>query len=123
MPEKPILNLGTIGNGAAYELFERELARILQNVRDPNTNPTKKRKMNLEFTFEPYNDRSGCAIEITVKSTLCATTGVNATMYISKVEGRLQAFTQDIRQAGLFDPKDDLDDEPQAVQPGSRTTQ
>jgi len=117
LSERQELHLNNIGNGAAVELFERELARILANIKDPNTHATSKRKINLEFVFTPYNDRSGAAIEVKITSKLIATTGVNATMYISRVSGGLAAFTNDGRQGHLqLDGPNDEEEEEAAIQ-------
>lgn len=109
MPKTPEADLVTIGNGAALELFKREMARVLANIKDPNTSPTKARSIGLTFSFKPYNDRSGAAIEIEVKSRICATTGVNATIYIQRIGGgAFEAYTQDNRQEGFsFDKRED----------------
>ena len=124
MPDQPELNLGSIANGAAFELFERELNRVLGNIKDPNTSAQKKRKISLIFEFTPYNDRSGAAMEVKVKSELIATTGVNASIYIGRVgQGLFRAFSNDTRQNALNFDESDGEDGPQNVAPGTRTPQ
>lgn len=117
----PEVDLTTLGRGAALELFNRELQRVLANIKDVNTNPNKNRKITLEFDFKPYMDRSGAACDIKVSSKICATNGVNATIYISRVAGGgFQAFTQDTQQAQLgFEEEDDSPSTP--ARPLSRT--
>ena len=39
------INLSNLGNGAAKELFERELDRVLKDILDPNTEATAQREI------------------------------------------------------------------------------
>lgn len=47
------LNLKEIANGAVQELFENELCKILENIKDPNTSLKKGRVLSINFTFKP----------------------------------------------------------------------
>ncbi|EPH64172.1 hypothetical protein D932_01655 [Enterococcus casseliflavus 14-MB-W-14] len=44
MKEAIDLNLSTIDDGAIQEKFEHEMAKVLENVLDRNTDPTKKER-------------------------------------------------------------------------------
>lgn len=57
MPEVK-LNLDTLQGGAARELFEIELQKVLRNIADPNTKPDAVRKLTLEVTIKPNEKRS-----------------------------------------------------------------
>lgn len=39
-----IINLNEFADGAALERFNREMKRVLENIADPNTDPTKKER-------------------------------------------------------------------------------
>ena len=39
------VSLTNLGNGAAVELFDHELQKVLANIDDPNTDPKEKRKI------------------------------------------------------------------------------
>ncbi len=63
MPAEP-LTLATICGGAAFEVFQRELAEVLENIADVNTKTNKVRKIgNLirvcEF-YEAPGDADDC---------------------------------------------------------------
>jgi hypothetical protein len=40
------------------EIFRREVAELMANINDCNTNYATKRKITLEFVFEPFKDRA-----------------------------------------------------------------
>lgn len=103
-------NLHTIGRGGAAELFERELQRVLENIKDANTDPKKKRKIKLTFELEPYADRSGANCNIRVETTLQTPNGVSGTVYIGRLGNAYRGFTQDIRQGDLFNSGERGDD-------------
>jgi hypothetical protein len=68
MPEK--LSLENIGDGSAVILFNRELAKVLANIVDENTN-TKARKISLVVKITPMEiDRKEATIEIECVSKL-----------------------------------------------------
>ena len=64
------LTLETVCNGAADELFEAELASIIQNIEDPNTEAKDKRKIVFEFTFEPNAERNFAEVSLQTKTTM-----------------------------------------------------
>lgn len=103
-PEK--ISLGNICRGAVEEVFQRELNRVLENIRDPNTPEKTKRKLNLEFTFTPYPDRTGAAVSFHVKTNVAMVEPVGGTIHISAAGGRLSAYPRDPRQDVLFTETD-----------------
>lgn len=86
------LNLKDIANGAVQELFENELDKILENIKDPNTSLKKARKLTINFTFKPLqDDRDIVSVDINTKSTLAQVEGVSTQILIDKAENRLNA--------------------------------
>ena len=98
------LSLLTICKGALPEIFAHEMAKIIANIADPNTAPTKQRKITMEFTFTPFPDRSGASVALTCKATLGAldASGVTGSIYLAKRDGKYTAFSRDLRQEMLF---------------------
>jgi hypothetical protein len=84
-----IADLSTLGAGATAEKFAAELRAVLENIRDPNTDPKAKRKISLEFVFHPAEDRETVMVSITTKSTLGKTKPAGDVMYVGKHEGEL----------------------------------
>lgn len=105
MANVPRAELLTICRGAALELFQSALAQINQNIKDPNTSPSKKRSINIKFEFSPYKDRSGAEVLIGVETKLSSHQGVNGTIFLCKTQTGFEAFTQDISQLEMFDPE------------------
>lgn len=58
--------INDIGNGAVAELYERNLAKILPNIEDPNTLAAKPRKLTIALTFATDEDRQSFRISATV---------------------------------------------------------
>lgn len=51
LPNEYVISLATLNKGAAIELFEQELKRVIENIADPNVEPTAKRKITLTVVF------------------------------------------------------------------------
>ncbi len=69
MAEVEFLNFDNLGCGAARELFDYELSKVLANIQDPNTKSDAVRHINLKVTFKPKKEtRDEADIEIKVTS-------------------------------------------------------
>lgn len=66
MDEKTPLSLTNIKGGAAVEMFDIALQKVLENMNDINTT-LKSREVNLKVTFTPSEDRT--LFEITLDCT------------------------------------------------------
>ena len=64
------VNISNISNGALVEQADVEIQKVLQNIADPNTDPTKKRKVNITLIFEGDSDREIADVTFEVKSIL-----------------------------------------------------
>ena len=99
------VTIDTIGGGALTELFAVELARILANIADPNTDISAKRSMKIEITFKPNRDRDVVDTEISCGSKLAGIMTVSTQLYMGRHQGKLVAIESDPRQAQLFDDR------------------
>ena len=72
-----------MARGAITERTDYEMGRVMQNIMDPNTKPTEKRKITLTIEFQPDDARSTIAVSVTAKSTLAATTPIKTALYAS----------------------------------------
>ncbi len=97
------ITLGTVGGGALAELFQAELARVLQNIADPNTKATAKRVVKMEVAFKPNKERSASEITLKCVSVLAGIETVDSYLYIGKRGGKYVAVENDPRQSKLFD--------------------
>ena len=75
-----------LANGAILERADYELNRIIENIRDPNTRPDKKRTLTLTIDFMPNFERDNIRLNITAKSKIEPTNPINTQMYITENE-------------------------------------
>lgn len=99
--EKTTLN--NVACGQAPDLFDRELQRVLANIADDDMPATAVRKIVLEFTFRPENDRSAIITTVQAKSKLCEAAGVAGLMYAVNDDGELKASNSNPKQFTLAD--------------------
>ena len=82
-------DLLSIGGGAAVELFAAELKRVIENIRDPNTEASGKRRIRLEFVFQPDKNREIVATLISANATLGSTKPVSEVVFVGRKDGEL----------------------------------
>ena len=52
------INMETFANGAFTEQINRELKKVTENIQDPNTDATAKRKITVMIEFKPNEARN-----------------------------------------------------------------
>ena len=97
------VELSNLCGGAVPELFQRELDNVLANVVDPNTSATAARKITLEVTFKPKEDREYGEVTIKAKSALAAVKEVVQPIFFGKDGRRDAAFQSNPKVDGIFD--------------------
>jgi hypothetical protein len=109
MPEvKPqMVSLESLAAGAAGELFQREFARVLDNIQDPNTDPKAKRTITLQVLIVPHESRENAAFTVNVSCKLAGIRPHASSMYLGEQGGQLVAVTFDPRQRNLFEGEHD----------------
>lgn len=90
METKSILEMA---RGAIMEQVDIEVGKIVDNILDLNTDPKKKRQLQLTVDFTPSGDRSQVAITATAKSKLLPNNAVQTTIYVGadSETGEIQA--------------------------------
>ncbi|MEG1753642.1 MAG: hypothetical protein RR234_06980 [Christensenella sp.] len=78
--QKSILEMAS---GAIKERADYEMKRILDNILDINTAPTKKRTLTLTVDVVPDSERTQLNISVTAKSKLEPTNPVSTALYIT----------------------------------------
>jgi hypothetical protein len=105
------VTLVTIAGGAALELFEHELSRVLANIADLNTNAGTQRAITIQVQFKPAETRESSEITLQVTSKLAGIKAVRKEVYLGKQDGQHVAMQFNPRQAGLnFDPTPTAED-------------
>jgi len=69
--------------GAFLERADYEMAKIMNNIMDPNTKATAKRTLTLTFNLTPDDDRANIGIDCVVKSKLASTNPVTTSLFIT----------------------------------------
>lgn len=58
------------------------MERVLENIIDPNTKATGKRKITIALELVPSADRKTVTVHTVAKSTLCPTEPITTSLYI-----------------------------------------
>ena len=80
LDKKSILEMSM---GAILERVDYEMGRVLDNILDPNTKPTGKRKITISLELVPSADRRTITVLTTAKATLVPTDPVTTSLYIT----------------------------------------
>jgi hypothetical protein len=104
-PEKQEVSLSNLCGGAIEEVFQREFAAVLANIADVNTNPEAKRKIKLEFTINPFEDRSGAQVTFACTSKTVPVEAVKGTVFLQRKGLVMVAVPHDPKQIRMFDGK------------------
>lgn len=64
------LTIGSLYGGGAVERLHAELQKALDNIQDPNTPAKKMRKVKLELSIKPNDQRNMAEIVISTSCTL-----------------------------------------------------
>lgn len=97
-PELPRLTLSNVGHGAAIELYDQELRKVLENILDPNTEPESIRSITLRIKFAPTKDRVEVAVGVEADSKLAPFKGAGSLAFVGRKNGEVIAVTHDPRQ-------------------------
>lgn len=62
-----------MARGAFQERVDLEMSKVMDNILDPNTSPTQKRKLTMTIEFAPDDSRSNITVNVAVKSALAPT--------------------------------------------------
>lgn len=94
----PTLTLATLARGAAEELFQQELPKVLENILDPNTEPESKRTISLKITLLPSKERTQVGIGVEIDSKLAAFRGAGGMVFVGRRMGKPIAVPHDPNQ-------------------------
>ena len=98
-----------LARGAIMERADYEIAKIIDNILDPNTRASAKRKLQLTIEFLPDDNRQTISVAAVAKSTLCPTNPVATALFVSgdnlgEVHAVLEEYTQKVAN-GEITPK------------------
>ena len=73
-----------MAKGAFNERVDYEMTKVIDNILDPNTKATAKRKITLTIELTPDDERENIGVAVQAKSTLAATNPVTTSLFITK---------------------------------------
>ncbi|APX72698.1 replication terminator protein [Companilactobacillus allii] len=79
-------DLSQIADGGVQEKFSRELKKLSENILDSNTDAKAKRKITINLTYKPNDNRDAVDVIAEVKSTLAPQVGLSTTMLVGRDE-------------------------------------
>ena len=77
-------NMEEFANGAFTQQINRELEKVTQNIQDPNTDATAKRRITVVIEFKPNEERNFVTIGVQAKSTLAPSLGAVTALNMCK---------------------------------------
>lgn len=95
------VRLENINNGAAQELFDEELRKVVRNINDLNVDAEFPREITMKFKIKPTKDRSGAVTTVSVATRLAPLTKHEGTILLAFRENNHEAFVSNMRQLEL----------------------
>ena len=117
-----LVQLETLNGGQVVALFERELAKVLENIADENTPAKTTRSITLSIKIKPEDDRGSAVIEVDGHSKLAPVKPSKSFAVFAFDGDRVTAYQNDPRQAklGLEEPVGDHKEVPYNKASGER---
>ena len=105
--KEEVVSLANLASGAAVERFDDELARVLENIMDPNTVAEKEREITLKVKIKPNEARDFCQVRIECSSRKAAAKTFETHIYVGwdKSQGTVKATEYNPQQMTMtFQP-------------------
>jgi hypothetical protein len=100
--DRELVSLENLGAGAAAELFQLELDRVLENIQDPNTKATTIREITLKIKIKPDEDRDYGAVSIACTAKLSPVNPYPTQLVFGIENGKAVATEYNPKQSDLF---------------------
>ena len=111
MAEVTRMSVATIRRGAAIELVDDAIERVLENINDPNTEADEMRRVTLVLKLKPDRKRETMGVEVSVLTKLAQPVAFSSTAFLIHERDGIRAVENDPRQPGLFEePEPGSDD-------------
>lgn len=95
------VTLTNLNGGVIFDLFEEELAKVLENIADPNTPAEQTREIKILIKFKPNEERGTAATVVLASSKLAAPKGHGSFVTFGTDGARARAYVTDPRQGEL----------------------
>lgn len=97
------ITLASLAGGVAIEKFDNELRLVVENILDPNTEPTADRVITLKVTIKPDKDRGWGTIKIQSMTKLAADVAYSTRAFFGTKDGRAIACEDNPNQLTIGD--------------------
>ena len=81
--EKKAKSILEMARGAFMERVDTEMAKVIDNILDANTNPTQKRKVTLTLELSPDDDRQNILVNFAVQSKLAPMVPTRTSLWVA----------------------------------------
>lgn len=78
------IDMEKFANGAFTEQINKEIKKVTENIQDPNTDATAKRRITVVIEFKPNEARNFVTTGVQAKSTLAPALGAVAALSMGK---------------------------------------
>jgi len=105
MEKEQTLKLSNLCQGGAEEIFQRDLAKILENIADVNTPSDTVRELTLKIKFAPSLDRRSAMVEFIgsiLTTKLSGVAAMSAKIYFTRQGNEMKAYPENPSQTALF---------------------
>jgi hypothetical protein len=92
------VSLTDLLGGAAVEAFDHELARVAENILDPNTLAAASREITLKVKIKPTPDRELGEVNINCSAKLAPSKPLATRIYFGRHKGMAVAIEHDPKQ-------------------------
>ena len=104
MSTKEMITLDNLGGGAASEMFQGSLEKVIENIVNPNTKAEAVRTITLKVKIKPTKkDRSLCTVELSCDEKVAAVLPFETAMFVGMQHGVAAATEYAPQQGQLFD--------------------
>ena len=83
-----------MGRGAIQERADYEMTRLIDNILDPNTSATAKRKLTITLELKADDNRQNIVVNVTAKSALAPTNPVTTSLYVCDQDNVVEMVPQ-----------------------------
>lgn len=91
--------LANLAKGAAMELFEIELEKVLENIADVNRDPKKPRELNILIKFTPTESPNIILVDVGIKPKLSAFNSIKTHISFGRNENTRRMEAHEIQRS------------------------
>lgn len=80
-----------MARGAVIERIDMEMLKVMENIQDLNTEPSKARSITIKVAFKPDNSRENIKVSYQVQSSLAPAAPIETSLYAGMRKGQMFA--------------------------------